>query len=292
MVERLQELGLPGVTARTFHAHALSQLRHFWPSRHEGDPMPDGPRLEAPDPRAARPSPARALQVHAREGHRERDRMGQEPPTDAADLREGPDRGARHGPARGPDPGRPLRPDVRGLRARPDAGRPHRLRRPARRDRRPARDGRRGRRDHPRPQALVQRRRVPGHEPAPAAPARAVGRRPAGPVRRRRRGPDDLHVHRRQQPVPDRVRRPASGRPRRDAQRQLPLQPAGPRAREPPARLDRADQAPRDDAPGRPRAGHRPPQHRGRRTRRARRLGARADRGRDRRPPRSRSSCG
>ena len=41
MVERLQELGLPGVTARTFHAHALSQLRHFWPSRHEGEPMPD-----------------------------------------------------------------------------------------------------------------------------------------------------------------------------------------------------------------------------------------------------------
>ncbi len=40
MVERLQELGLPGVTARTFHAHALSQLRHFWPSRHEGEPMP------------------------------------------------------------------------------------------------------------------------------------------------------------------------------------------------------------------------------------------------------------
>jgi DNA helicase II / ATP-dependent DNA helicase PcrA len=40
MVERLQGLGLPGVTARTFHAHALSQLRHFWPSRHEGDPMP------------------------------------------------------------------------------------------------------------------------------------------------------------------------------------------------------------------------------------------------------------
>jgi DNA helicase-2/ATP-dependent DNA helicase PcrA len=41
MVERLHALGLPGVTARTFHAHALSQLRHFWPSRHEGDPMPD-----------------------------------------------------------------------------------------------------------------------------------------------------------------------------------------------------------------------------------------------------------
>ncbi len=40
MVERLRALGLPGVTARTFHAHALSQLRHFWPSRHGGEPLP------------------------------------------------------------------------------------------------------------------------------------------------------------------------------------------------------------------------------------------------------------
>jgi ATP-dependent DNA helicase UvrD/PcrA len=40
MVDRLRALGLPGVTARTFHAHALSQLRHFWPSRHDGAPMP------------------------------------------------------------------------------------------------------------------------------------------------------------------------------------------------------------------------------------------------------------
>src|SRR2546427_2522893 len=36
MVERLASLSLPGVVARTFHAHALSQLRHFWPSRHDG----------------------------------------------------------------------------------------------------------------------------------------------------------------------------------------------------------------------------------------------------------------
>src|SRR3954449_6279101 len=36
MVERLAALGLPGVVARTFHAHALSQLRFFWPSRHDG----------------------------------------------------------------------------------------------------------------------------------------------------------------------------------------------------------------------------------------------------------------
>jgi ATP-dependent DNA helicase UvrD/PcrA len=40
MVDRLRLLGLPGVTARTFHAHALSQLRHFWPSRHDGRPIP------------------------------------------------------------------------------------------------------------------------------------------------------------------------------------------------------------------------------------------------------------
>jgi DNA helicase II / ATP-dependent DNA helicase PcrA len=41
MVERLRELGLPGVTARTFHAQALRQLRHFWPSMHGGDPLPE-----------------------------------------------------------------------------------------------------------------------------------------------------------------------------------------------------------------------------------------------------------
>ncbi len=40
MVERLRAVGLPGVTARTFHAHALRQLRHFWPSRHDGAPLP------------------------------------------------------------------------------------------------------------------------------------------------------------------------------------------------------------------------------------------------------------
>ena len=40
MVERLAGLGLRGVIARTFHAHALSQLRYFWPSRHDGEPLP------------------------------------------------------------------------------------------------------------------------------------------------------------------------------------------------------------------------------------------------------------
>src|SRR3954468_1036367 len=40
MVDRLRGVGLPGVTARTFHAHALRQLRHFWPLRHDGEPLP------------------------------------------------------------------------------------------------------------------------------------------------------------------------------------------------------------------------------------------------------------
>ena len=40
MVDRLRGLGLPGVTARTFHAHALSQLRFFWPLQHDGAPLP------------------------------------------------------------------------------------------------------------------------------------------------------------------------------------------------------------------------------------------------------------
>src|SRR3990170_2071338 len=41
MVARLRSLGLPGVTARTFHAHALPQPRHFCPAGHDGSPLPD-----------------------------------------------------------------------------------------------------------------------------------------------------------------------------------------------------------------------------------------------------------
>jgi DNA helicase II / ATP-dependent DNA helicase PcrA len=40
MVERMGALGQPGVMARTFHAHAVRQLRHFWPSRHDGEDPP------------------------------------------------------------------------------------------------------------------------------------------------------------------------------------------------------------------------------------------------------------
>ncbi len=40
MAERLGGLGLPGIAARTFHAAALAQLRHFWPRHHGGEPAP------------------------------------------------------------------------------------------------------------------------------------------------------------------------------------------------------------------------------------------------------------
>ena len=41
MVERMAALGHRGVLARTFHAAALAQLRHFWPSRHDSAPLPE-----------------------------------------------------------------------------------------------------------------------------------------------------------------------------------------------------------------------------------------------------------
>jgi len=40
MVERMASLGHPKVAARTFHAAALAQLRHFWPIRNGGSPLP------------------------------------------------------------------------------------------------------------------------------------------------------------------------------------------------------------------------------------------------------------
>jgi DNA helicase-2/ATP-dependent DNA helicase PcrA len=41
MVGRMAALGHRGVMARTFHSHAVQQLRHFWPSRHGGADPPD-----------------------------------------------------------------------------------------------------------------------------------------------------------------------------------------------------------------------------------------------------------
>ena len=290
MVERLRSLGLPGVTARTFHAHALSQLRHFWPSRHDGAPLPQ--LLDSKIPilgRLGAPA-ARPLPVHAGQGPGRRDRVGEVAPDRPARVRaRGRSRGAGPGAA---DPGRPVRADLRQLRARQGPPGPHRLRRPAGRDRPPARGGRRRRGHHPGPEALVQRRRIPGHEPAPAAAARAVAGRPDGRLRRRRRRPDDLLVHRRLVRLPDHVRRSPRRRPDPRPDAELPIHAAGPRAREPADRGGRPVEAAVDDRESGPAADD----HEVRATPRPRRTGwsprcAASSRAAWRRP-RSRSSSG
>jgi DNA helicase-2/ATP-dependent DNA helicase PcrA len=48
MVERMTSLGHPGVLARTFHAAALAQLRHFWPAGHDGARLPKIVDTKAP----------------------------------------------------------------------------------------------------------------------------------------------------------------------------------------------------------------------------------------------------
>ena len=169
-------LGLPGVTARTFHAHALCELRHFWPSRHDGQPIPE--LLDSKLPiigRLARQLPGHYRFTPAKDLADEIEWAKSRRITPRA-LRGR--RGRRR--ARAADPGRPVRP-------RPTTATSGRRHAPGRIDfddllvehGRPARGRRGGRRDGPRPQALVQRRRVPGHEPAPAAAARAVARRVA-----------------------------------------------------------------------------------------------------------------
>ncbi len=80
---------------------------------------------------------------------------------------------------------------------------------------------------------LVQRRRVPGHEPAPGGSAASLARRPTRPVRGRRPGPDDLQLHRRLERVPRHVRRALPGRTDGPPQPQLPEHAAGARARQP-----------------------------------------------------------
>ena len=86
---------------------------------------------------------------------------------------------------------------------------------------------------------LVQRRRVPGHEPAPGGPAAALARRSARPLRRRRPRPDDLQLHRRQQRLPDHLRGPIRRCARRAPQPELPQHAPGAGARQPAHRRPR-----------------------------------------------------
>ena len=136
MAERLRGLGLPGVTARTFHAHALSQLRFFWPLHHDGAPLPE--LLDSKLPLLGRI--ARRLPGHYRFT----------PAKDLADeiewaksRRIGPgdyEQAAATAVARAADPGRPVRAGLRRLRAFEGPRRADRLRRPPDRDDRPPLD--------------------------------------------------------------------------------------------------------------------------------------------------------
>ena len=168
--------------------------------------------------------------------------MGEEPAPSAGHVR---DRSRQPCPA---DPGRAVHAPLGGLRTREGSGRPARLRRHAHPDGRAARGRPADGRDGPGALRLVQRRRVPGHEPAPAAPPGALAGRPRRPVRGRRRGPDDLHVRRRDVDVPDGLRGPLPGSSRGDPGPQLPEQPGGPCPRKPPPRRGGAPQEARGDA--------------------------------------------
>ena len=76
MRARLAALGQPGVTAATFHAAALRQLRHFWPRVRGADP-PGIVESKVADPRAAGHGPARRLPLSRGPRPGDRDRMGQ-----------------------------------------------------------------------------------------------------------------------------------------------------------------------------------------------------------------------
>ena len=230
MVERLRSLGLPGVTARTFHAHALSQLRHFWPRR----PRWSG-HSRTSSIRSCRSSAASRASLP---GH-----YRFTPSKDLADeiewaksRRIAPTAYEREAVAAHREPPIPVDLFVRIFsdyeRAKV-AGQSDRLRRPAGRD---GRSCSRPTRRRPRPSAPASRWfSVDEYQDTNPLQQRLLelwlGDR-RRPVRRRRRGPDDLHVHRRDVGLPDRVRGAPSGRPRDHAVPQLPIVTRDPRARQ------------------------------------------------------------
>ena len=191
MARRLAALGHPGVAASTFHAAALRQLRHFWPRVHGVD-LPGDPRVEGADPGATGRRPAGRLPLPRGPRPCRRDRMGEGAPDRPGRRTRSGHRDDRDAPCRTIS----WRGSIDATNGQ-GASRPDRLRGHARADRRAHRRGRGGRGRGPRPVSLVLRRRVPGHQPAPGRAPRRVAGRTRRPGRRRRRGPDDLHLHRR-----------------------------------------------------------------------------------------------
>ena len=192
MRTRLAALGQPGVAASTFHAAALRQLRHFWPRVHGSDPpsileskvpilaplaagLPGGYRFLAVRDLAGEIEWAKARRIRPNEYEMraiDDDRDASLPPDLMATLyRRYETAKARAGRIDFED----MLELTIGLIESDDADR-----------------GRGAR-----PLSLVLGRRVPGHEPAPGGAPRRMARRAPGSRGRRRRGPDDLHVHRR-----------------------------------------------------------------------------------------------
>ena len=222
MRARLGALGVDGLRASTFHSAALGQLRFFASTpperilaskalslRHIGNTLPRPYRF--------RPAGDLATEIEW-----------------AKNRRITPDeylRLARR--ARAADPGRPDGARLPRVRAAQGRSGVRRLRGPPRARGAALRRRRGSTRPGSRALPSLHRRRVPGREPAPAVAARPLAGRARRALRRRRRLPVDLRVHRREPRVPAGH---AGAIPRRDgrpARGQLPLDPAGPGGGEP-----------------------------------------------------------
>ena len=233
-------------------------------------------RVEGVATAPSRAVAARRVRVSAARRRRHRDRVGEEPPHPAGAL---PHRARR---PRAAAPGRPHAPDLRRLRRGEAREGARRLRGSARAGDPHVRGGRASAGALPRALPGLHGRRVPGRQPAPADAPRPVARRPRRSLRRRRRLPVDLCLHRCIAGVPpgDAVAVPA--RDCRPARGELPLDAPGAGARQPPrtrARRRREDAT--RDAAGRARSRAGASAGRGRLCRRANpgaRCAARGDR--------------
>ena len=170
--------------------------------------------------------------------------MGEEPP---ADARRGYEAARRRGP-RAADPGRPVRADLRRLRAREGARGPDRLRRPAASTRSTC--------SRPTPTPRDRRARASAGSASTSTRTRTRSSSACsscGWATSRDLcvvGDEDQTIYTftgATSRVPDRLRRPLPGARVVDARRELPLHAAGPRARQPLLAATGRDEAPRRD---------------------------------------------